>query len=147
MNSHNFSRNSPLFKFIALCNDLSNNLLSNTTDDTWLSLLIIYIVLIVTLCSSFCNTVTSYSHANKAYVCCCSYLFILSSFAFLLLLWSLFFLFFSFLFFFNTFVLLFPSYQLFSTASRGFGIRAIRVIQDNDKHMFLWDVKEPTSLF
>ena len=39
-----------LLKFIALCNDLSNNLLSNTTDDTWLSLFIIYIVLIVTLC-------------------------------------------------------------------------------------------------
>ena len=50
MNSHKFSLNSHLLKFIALCNDLSNNLLSNTTDDTWLSLFIIYLVLIVTLC-------------------------------------------------------------------------------------------------
>ena len=34
MNSHNFSLNSHLLKFISLCNDLSNNLLSNHTDDT-----------------------------------------------------------------------------------------------------------------
>ena len=34
MNSQNFSVNSHLLKFVSLCNDLRNNLLSNHTDDT-----------------------------------------------------------------------------------------------------------------
>ena len=34
MNSQNFSLNSHLLKFISLCNDLRNNLLSNHIDDT-----------------------------------------------------------------------------------------------------------------
>ena len=34
MNSQNFSLNSHLLKFVSLCNDLRNNLLSNHTDDT-----------------------------------------------------------------------------------------------------------------
>ena len=34
MNSQNFSLNSHLLKFVSLCNDLRNNLLSNYTDDT-----------------------------------------------------------------------------------------------------------------
>ena len=34
MNSQNFSVNSHLLKFILLCNDLRNNLLSNDADDT-----------------------------------------------------------------------------------------------------------------
>ena len=36
MNSHNFSLNSDLLRFVSLCimNDLRNNLLSNHTDDT-----------------------------------------------------------------------------------------------------------------
>ena len=41
MNSQNFSLNSHLLKFISLCNDLRNNLLSNRTDDTWLTIVII----------------------------------------------------------------------------------------------------------
>ena len=34
MNSQNFSVNSHLLKFVSLCNDLRNNLLSNHADDT-----------------------------------------------------------------------------------------------------------------
>ena len=34
LNSHNFSVNSHLLKFVSLCNDLRNNLLSNHADDT-----------------------------------------------------------------------------------------------------------------
>ena len=34
MNSQNFSVKSPLLKFVSLCNDLRNNLLSNHADDT-----------------------------------------------------------------------------------------------------------------
>ena len=34
MNSQNFSLNSHLLKFVSLCNDLRNNLLSNHADDT-----------------------------------------------------------------------------------------------------------------
>ena len=34
MNSQNFSVNSHLWKFVSLCNDLRNNLLSNHTDNT-----------------------------------------------------------------------------------------------------------------
>ena len=41
MNSQNFSVNSHLLKFVSLCNDLRNNLLSNHTDDTWLTIVII----------------------------------------------------------------------------------------------------------
>ena len=41
MNSQNFSLNSHLLKFVSLCNDLRNNLLSNHTDDTWLTIVII----------------------------------------------------------------------------------------------------------
>ena len=41
MNSHNFSVNSNLLKFVSLCNDLRNNLLSNHADDTWLTIGII----------------------------------------------------------------------------------------------------------
>ena len=41
MNSQNFSVNSHLLKFVSLCNDLRNNLLSNHADDTWLSIVII----------------------------------------------------------------------------------------------------------
>ena len=41
MNSQNFSVNSHLLKFLSLCNDLRNNLLSNHADDTWLTTVII----------------------------------------------------------------------------------------------------------
>ena len=41
MNSQNFSVNSNLLKFVSLCNDLRNNLLSNHADDTWLTIGII----------------------------------------------------------------------------------------------------------
>ena len=41
MNSQNFSVNSHLLKFVSLCNDLRNNLLSNHADDTWLTIVII----------------------------------------------------------------------------------------------------------
>ena len=41
MNSLNFSVNSHVLKFVSLCYDLSNNLLSNHTDDTWLTIAII----------------------------------------------------------------------------------------------------------
>ena len=41
MNSQNFSVNSHLLKFISLCNDLRNNLLSNDADDTWSTIVII----------------------------------------------------------------------------------------------------------
>ena len=41
MNWQNFSLNSHLLKFVSLCNDLRNNLLSNHTDDTWLTIVII----------------------------------------------------------------------------------------------------------
>ena len=41
MNSQNFSVNSHLLKFVSLCNDLRNNLLSNHADDTWLTVVII----------------------------------------------------------------------------------------------------------
>ena len=41
MNSQNFSVNSHLLKFVSLCNDLRNNLLSNHADDTWLTMVII----------------------------------------------------------------------------------------------------------
>ena len=34
MNSQNFSVNSHLLKFVSLCNDLRNNLLSSHADDT-----------------------------------------------------------------------------------------------------------------
>ena len=34
MNTQNFSVNSHLLKFVSLCNDLRNNLLSNHADDT-----------------------------------------------------------------------------------------------------------------
>ena len=44
MNSQNFSLNSHLLKFISLCNDLRNNLLSNHTDDTLLIIVIIVFV-------------------------------------------------------------------------------------------------------
>ena len=40
-NSQNFSVNSHLLKFVSLCNDLRNNSLSNHTDDTWLTVVII----------------------------------------------------------------------------------------------------------
>ena len=39
-NSQNFSVNSHLLKFVSL-NDLRNNSLSNHTDDTWLTVVII----------------------------------------------------------------------------------------------------------
>ena len=42
MNSHNFSLNSHLLKFISLCNDLSNNLLSNHTEDTSLTIVFFF---------------------------------------------------------------------------------------------------------
>ena len=43
MNSQNFSLNSDLLRFVSLfiMNDLRNNLLSNHTDDTWLTIVII----------------------------------------------------------------------------------------------------------
>ena len=41
MNSQTFSLNSHLLKFISLCNDLRNNLLSNHIDDTNDSIVII----------------------------------------------------------------------------------------------------------
>ena len=41
MNSQNFSVNSHLLKFVSLCYDLRNNLLSNHADDTWLTIVII----------------------------------------------------------------------------------------------------------
>ena len=50
MNSQNFPVNSHLLKFVSLCNDLLNNLLSNHTDDTSFT---------------YCN---SNSHTNEAYV-------------------------------------------------------------------------------
>ena len=45
MNSHNFSLNSHLLKFISLCNDLSNNLLSNHTEDTSLTIVFFFLIL------------------------------------------------------------------------------------------------------
>ena len=39
MNSQNFPVNSHLLKFVSLCNDLLNNLLSNHTDDTSFTIL------------------------------------------------------------------------------------------------------------
>ena len=41
MNSQNFFVNSNLLKFVSLCNDLRNNLPSNHTNDSWLTIVII----------------------------------------------------------------------------------------------------------
>ena len=41
MNWQNFSLNSHLLKFVSLCNDLRQNLLTNHADDTWLTIVII----------------------------------------------------------------------------------------------------------
>ena len=62
MNSQNFSLNSHLLKFISLCNDLRNNLLSNHIDDTndfidhcyhivlFVIIIIIIIIIIISIC-------------------------------------------------------------------------------------------------
>ena len=51
MNSQNFSLNSHLSKFVSLCNDSRNNLLSNHTDDTWLTIVIIAFIVISVNCN------------------------------------------------------------------------------------------------
>ena len=75
MNSQNFSVDSHLLKFISLCYYLCNNLLSNHTDDTLLTIVIIVFfnwVIISINCNFILKLlqyyITSYSHANKAYV-------------------------------------------------------------------------------
>ena len=54
MNSQNFSVNSHLLKFVSLCNDLRNNLLSSHADDTWLTTVIIALSLLWFVCLFVC---------------------------------------------------------------------------------------------
>ena len=54
MNSQNFSVNSHLLKFVSLCNDLRNNLLSSHADDTWWTTVIIALSLLWFVCLFVC---------------------------------------------------------------------------------------------
>ena len=75
-NSQNFSVSLHLLKFVSLCNDLRNYLLSNRTEDTWLTIVIITLYNIISSINCnfilkllrYCNYIWS---CKWGWCCCC----------------------------------------------------------------------------